>query len=721
MNASVEWLSAFVESGLTPTQLRDLITARAVTVDEVVPLRADLAGLVVGQVETATRHPDSDHLWLATVDAGGPEPFTVVCGAPNVTVGVRYAFAPVGVTMPNGMKIERRKIRGQTLNGMLCSARELGLGEEHDGILPLTTEARPGTPVAEVLPAGDARLVIDVGPNRPDLLSHLGVAREVAAATGRPLHEDTTRGPATGGRPATDQAPAVPPPVRSTATGDTAGVRVTVDDAADCPTYLGVVLRGVRVGPSPDWLVARLAAVGVRSISNVVDVTNYLLHGYGQPMHAFDLARLSGPEVRVRRARRGERLVGLDGVDRALDDTMLVIADAERVQALAGVMGGQSSEVKATTTDLFVEIAAFDPGRVRATRRALGLSTDASYRFERLVPATLPSETYDKAVRMLGELTGGVLAAPPALIGRPPAPRPPLTLRSRRVAQVLGVDVPATECARLLSTVGFARAPVGDDLAVTPPTWRTDVTSEIDLVEEVARLRGYGSFPDELRPYRLGTVPDDPLVGRADRLRDLLVGRGFLEVRPMPFVADAAGDGMAVRVTNPLSENESYLRTDLLTTLARRAEHNLAHMQGDLRLFEMGTVFRRGGQGREARPTEEVHVAVLCMGARRPPHFTEPTPPVWDEWDAKALGEAVASVARPAAGGDSPAIELRPVGEHGELWQIRAVGRDGRTESVGRVARVSLDAPPWAAPAYGVEVTVAETEVADVAPEYPLS
>jgi phenylalanyl-tRNA synthetase beta chain len=466
MNASVEWLSAFVESGLTPHGLRDLITARAATVDEVVPLRSDLTGVVVGSVVAATRHPDSDHLWLATVDAGGPEPLTVVCGAPNVTVGVQYPFAPVGTTMPSGMTIERRKIRGHASSGMLCSARELGLGEEHEGILPLATDARPGTPIDDVLSPGDTRLVIDVGPNRPDLLSHLGVAREIAAATGRPLRADATRGP-------TNESPApVPPAARSAGTGTTDSVRVTVEDAADCPAYLGVVLRDVRVGPSPAWLAARLAAVGVRSISNVVDVTNYMLHGYGQPMHAFDLGRLSGNQVRVRRARPGERLLGLDGVDRALDGTMLVIADAERVQAVAGVIGGQGSEVTPATTDVFLEVAAFSPSRVRATRRALGLTTDASYRFERLVPESSPAETYDKAVRLLLQLTGGRLAAAPVLVAPAPTPRSALSLRTRRVAQVLGVAVPADECARLLASVGFKATPTAGGLTVRPPTWR---------------------------------------------------------------------------------------------------------------------------------------------------------------------------------------------------------------------------------------------------------
>jgi phenylalanyl-tRNA synthetase beta chain len=705
MNASVEWLSAFVESGLSPRALRDLITERAATVDAIEPVRIDLANIVVGRVVAAVRHPDSDHLWLTRVDAGGADPLDVVCGASNVTVGTAYPFAPVGTTMPNGITIERRKIRGQVSNGMLCSARELGLGDEHEGILPITTDAASGTPLLDALPIGDTRLVVDVLPNRPDLLSHIGIAREIAAATGRPLREPSI--PTSGENRAIADVPA---PAGVETTGTTDGVRVTVDDATDCPAYLGVVVRGVRVGASPPWLVARLAAVGVRSISNVVDVTNYMLHGYGQPMHAFDLARLggSGAAVHVRRAAAGERLTTLDGVDRTLDPSMVVIADATRAQGVAGVIGGQGTEVSGETTDLFLEIASFDPRRVRATRRTLGISTDASFRFERLVPPTSPADSYATVVRLLAAVAGGRVVAPPVLVsasGPRSGARARLVLRSKRVAQVLGVPVPASESARLLATIGFTVTARGDDLDVAAPTWRTDIAAEIDLVEEVARLRGYATFPNELRPYRLGTVPDDPLVSRAARLRELLVGRGFVEVRPMPFVPHSNSDGTSVRVTNPLADTESYLRFDLLSSLARRAEFNLTRMEGDLRLFEVGTAFRARSD-RPGRPVEDVRVAALCMGARRPPHFTDPSPPAWDEWDAKALAEAVAAVARPGS-----SIALQPVGTDGELWRIRADDVD-----VGRVIRVVLDAPPWAAPAYGVEVVLEETDVADVAP-----
>ncbi len=694
MNASVEWLAAFVDSGLSADGLRDLITARVATVDAVEAMRTDLASIVVGRVVEAARHPDSDHLWVTKVDAGGPELLDVICGAPNVAAGVRYPFAAVGTTMPNGVKIERRKIRGQISNGMLCSARELGLGADHEGILPLSTDAAPGTPLLEALPLGDVRLVVDVMPNRPDLLSHQGLAREIAAATGRQLREPAV--------PGGDQV-AVPTLRRTDRSASAGDVRVAVDDPEDCPTYLAVVFRGVKIGPSPAWLVNRLATVGIeRPVNNVVDVTNYLLHGYGQPAHAFDLARLAGREIRVRRARPAERLTTLDGVARTLDPSMLVIADGERAQGVAGVIGGQDSEITADTTDIVLELAAFDAKRVRAARRALGVSTDASFRFERVVPLTLPSEVFPMAVKLMVSLTGAQVSEPIALIG-PAAPPPrPVTVRAARVAQVLGVTVPSSESARLLESVGFSTTERDDCVEVIAPSWRVDTEAEIDFVEEVARLRGYDTFPDILRPYRLGTVPDDPLVARSARLRELLVGRGFLEVRPMPFVSAAQADG-GVRVTNPLADTEAFLRSDVLPSLARRAEYNLAHMEGDLRLFEVGTVFL---PTTEPRPREEIRVAALCMGARRPPHFTDPSPPSWDEWDAKELGEAIAAIS-----GATGRVVLEPAEGPDLLWDIRA-----DDSVIGRVTRVSLDAPPWAAPAFGVEVVASVVETAPVAP-----
>ena len=700
MNASTSWLSQFVDTGLTPEQLADLITRRVATVDAVEPLRADLSSIVVGRVLTADRHPDSDHLWLTTVDAGGSEPLEVICGAPNVTAGTKYPFAPVGATLPGGLKIEKRKIRGRVSNGMLCSSRELGLGTDHEGILPLSTEAAPGTPLLKVLEGADTRLVVDVLANRPDLLSHRGLAREIAAATSKQL-----KSPAV----IDVQAPA---PIPTFASGMTAGVRVVVDHATDSPAYMGVVIRGVRIGASPQWLIDRLTAVGVRSINNLVDATNYMLHGFGQPMHAFDLDALRGGVVHVRRAKAGESLVTLDGVSRTLDAEMLVIADAERAQGLAGIMGGRTSEVSDKTVNVFLEVATFDPRRTRRTSRALGLSTDASYRYERGVPQELPADVYRTTLQLILELCGGAIAGAPSLVTAPERERHKLTLRAARVRTILGVDIPSAESARLLNAVGFEAVPIEGDLAVTAPWFRTDIAREIDLIEEVARLRGYETFPSDLRPYRPSAVPDPALLDTTRRLTDALVGLGFLEARPLSFVADAGPEG--VRLRNPLGDSEPYLRSDLLGPLSRRAEYNLDRKQGDLRLFEIGTVFLSGENAflpnesprPNARPIEQTHVAALMMGARRPPHFTEPDPPAFDEWDAKDIAERLASLAFP----DAP-ISMRPGSPNVAIWLVYAGGK-----AIGIVTRVLLDAPAWARPAYGIELWLETTPTDPVAP-----
>ena len=676
MNVSLDWLNAFFDRGFDAAELRALLTAHTATVDEVVALREDLAPIVVARVVEAGRHPDSDHLWLTKVDAGGPDLLEVVCGAPNVTAGKLYPFAPVGTIMPNGMKIERRKIRGIASNGMLCSARELGLGENHEGILELDIDAKTGTPLRSAMPVGDTRLVLDVGANRPDLLSHRGVAREVAAVSDRTLS-----------LPALEWPGVTVPPASSS--GDVAGVRVQVESDTGTRRYMAAVVRGIEVHSSPEWLVRRLESVGVRSINNVVDATNYVLHELGQPIHAFDLGRL-GDQVVVRRARAGEKLVTLDGVTRDLPATAVVIANATDAQAVAGVMGGRDSEVSGSTRDILVEVASFDPALTRATRKAIGLSSDASYRFERGVDPHLAPEALERVLHLIIGLAGGEVVGVTDLRREVPAPRD-ILLRASRVAQVLGEQLPAASLRRYLTRAGFAVE--GDDrrgeLRVTVPTWRSDVTEEIDLVEEVARFHGYDNFGSEIRPFRPTTTVDHPLWTLADRVRVAMTALGLFEVRPMPFTA--GNDATHARVTNPLAENEAHLRATILETLGRRAEFNLTQRSGDVRLFEIGSAFQlRQGE----HPLEEMRLGIVIMGRRRPAHFSDAQPPAFDEWDAKGFAEVAAGVIAPGA-----RIELTPAA--GGLWEVNADGR-----ALGRVTRLALDAPVWAAPAFGIELAL---------------
>ena len=697
MNASYEWLKAFVPTlDATPKQVRELLTEHTATVDDLVPLRGDLSGVVIARVIEAGRHPDSDHLWLTKVDAGGAELLEVVCGAPNVVAGTLYPFAPVGTTLPNGMKLDRRKIRGIYSNGMLCSARELGLGEDHQGIMALDIDAKPGTPFTSAMPVGDTRVVVDVGANRPDLLSHLGLARELAALT-----RATWQLPALA-----DLGAETPKARRVSASGETAGFKVGVESDTHTRRYMAAVVRGVKVGPSPEWLSRRLEAVGVRSINNVVDATNYVLHELGQPIHAFDLAKLTAP-IDVRLARKGEKLTTLDGTQRELGTRTVVIADARGAQAVAGVMGGRDSEVTDTTRDLLIEVASFDPRLTRAARKSLSLTTDASHRFERGVDPELAPQAMDRVLRIIIALAGGQLGDAPLDIAGPLPPAPALDVRMSRVAKLLGVEVPIDAARKHLEAIGFELVSKTDrELKVRVPSWRGDVTAEVDLIEEIARLHGYDKIPERIDPFRPTTTVDDPHWKMADRIREALVGAGLYELRPMPFVAGS--DDTHERVSNPLAENEAHLRTSILETLSRRAEFNLSHRTGDIRVFEIGSVFTRT---RKAMPLEHYSVGVLVMGRRRPPHFSDPQPPSIDEWDAKDLADVVARAAYPgeritlqsveSSGTDAAEFPMPP----GSLWGIIAGDRP-----IGVVSRLNLDAPVWAAPAFGIELGLGRIE-----------
>jgi phenylalanyl-tRNA synthetase beta chain len=696
MNVSYEWLRAFVPLDESAPQLRELITAHIAPVDELVALRQDLAAIVIAKVIEEAPHPDSDHLHVTKVDAGTGTLLDVVCGAPNVTAGKFYPFAKSGTVLPGGLKLQKRKIRGAISDGMLCSARELALGQEQDGIMELDVDVPPGTPFLQALPIGDMMFVVDVGANRPDLLSHLGVARDVAAITGKPFILPRIEG----------MDAAIPGPTVDPVSARAASIDVRIDEPGLVNRFLGVVIRGVRVGPSPEWLVKRLESVGSRSINNVVDVSNYVLHELGQPTHAFDLNKLAGSTVVVRRARHGEHITTLDGVDRILRGDMIVISDAERAQAVAGVMGGQDSEVTDATTDIFLEVANFNPTRIRDARRALGLTTDASYRFERGVDLEIGPRALVRVAQLIALLAGGQIdGAPVDLAYDPPVARS-LTLRSRRVAALLGEMISTNDIASYLTSIGFDISRTQDDLRVTIPSWRGDVTAEVDLIEEVARLRGYDSFAADIRPFRPSNVPDDPQWITSRRVREALVRAGLLEARPMPFVA--GGDGF-VRLTNPLSENEAYLRREILDTLARRAEYNLARMQGDVRLFEIGSVFTPRP---DALPYEELRVGALVMGRRQPAHFTDPKSPEFDawvtytEWDAKALAQAVAEAGYPSA-----TVAMRDAESPTTLWDVLA---DERV--VGVVRGVTLDAPVWARPAFGIEISLGAVDSDQVAP-----
>ena len=718
MIVSRRWLEALLGRPLDAREVAEQVTMHAAPVDAVVPLHQDLGDVVIGRVLEVKKHPNADRLSLCRVDAGAVEgPVDVVCGAPNVQAGKTYPYAPVGATLPGGVKLERRKIRGVESNGMLCSAKELGLGVDHAGILELDTTAPPGSRFVDVVPVADHQIVIDVPANRPDLLCHKGVARELAAAMGGTVKLPPISGTggagraapaggdaALGGRrrapsaredvPARAAEPGVAAgPSGRVLSGVVDGVEVRLEDPEGAPRYMIAVIRGVHVGPSAAWLTARLSSIGQRSINNVVDATNYILFELDQPLHAFDLAKLNGPAVVVRRAKPGEKIVTLDGLTRTLTADMTAICDAKRPTIIAGVMGSADSEVSAATTDLVLECAYFQPTRIRRTRRALELSSESSYRFERGIDMLGMPDALRRAIELIIAVAGGELREPPLDLWPEPQQERTIFLRPERVAHLLGVPVEPAEIERRLTSVGFFVAPKDGRLAVQVPGWRPDVTRDVDLIEEVARLKGYDAFPDELRPYRPGTVPDAPEEQARARVREGMVRAGLLEARTIPL---GPADGPnSVRILNPLSAEEAHLRRRLLPGLVRRVEHNWASRNRDVRLFEVGTVFRVG----TGAPEEWTSVAAVLTGARRPPHWSEGAKlPDMDIWDLKHHFELAVELA-------APGCNLEPA-SGGEVGWV-AVQRGG--EVVGHAGPLEADAPVWAGPLFGLEVRLAVT------------
>lgn len=681
MNVSLRWLEDFLRRPLDVKDVTERLAMLGAPVDAVEPLHAGLDDILIGLVEEVRPHPNADRLRVCLVNDGTTERRNVVCGATNVTAGRKYPFAPVGATLPGGLHIEKRKLRGEASEGMLCSARELGLGQDGDGIWEIGTDAAPGTRLLEAVPLEDHRLVVDVGPNRPDLLGHKGIAREMSASYGVPF-----RLPVIPGSPTID----VPPARRVGNSAEAGGVRVATEDLEGCPRLLAAVVRGVKVGSSPDWLARRLEAAGVRSINNVVDATNYVMLELNQPMHAYDVARLRGPSVVARRARTGEAVVTLDGVERKLTADMTVIADDGGAIGVAGVMGGAATEVTSDTGDVFLECAYFSPAGIRRTRRALGLSTEASYRFERGIDRWGGVEALRRCIDIIGATAGGELAGAPVDVGPGPANPPRIFLRPARVAQLLGVELPWESLESYLVAVGATLVSKPEDgrIAVEAPSWRPDLLREVDLIEEVARLHGYEKFPADLRPFRPGTLVDAPIERTTAEVRRGLARQGFFEVSPLPTGPADGSD--SVRLLNPLSSTEGHLRRRLLPGLVRLVEGNWAKHVADVRLFEIGTIFIAAPSGE--RPREERHLAAVLTGHREPPHWTGSGQDWFDLWDLKGQFEAAVALAIPGG-----AVQVE-----GSEW----IARDAKGGTVGRAGPVAADAPPWAAPLFGFELVI---------------
>lgn len=705
MKVSYRWLRDVAPGiGLTPEEAMARLALRGAPVEEAEDLSAGLGDIVIGQVLEARPHPNADRLTLCRV-AGPQGEVPVVCGAPVVHEGAFYPFAPVGAVLPGGFKIGKRKIRGEFSQGMLCSESELSLGEDHAGIMLLEGEYEAGAPFARATGLEDYRFDVEVTPNRGDLLSHAGIARELHPEGAAALVLPAFPGGGDGGDTGFAASFA-----RGAFESSSAGVRIEIEDARLCSRYLGAVIRGVSVGPSPPWLRGRLQAAGARPINNVVDATNYVMLELGQPLHAFDLARLVDATIVVGRARPGESLMTLDGEARAITTDMLMIRDARRPVAIAGVMGGRDSEVSDTTQDILLECALFEPKQVRRTRRALGMSTDASYRFERGVDPSAMETAVRRAAALIMATAGGSLDG--EIIDACPAPweQPRVELRPSRVRHVLGVDFAPDRIVGLLAPLGYR---VGerrsDALEFLVPGHRSyDTLREVDLIEEVARTYGYDAFPEVLAPFRAGNVPDHPLFQLEDRLRALLAADGISEAQTPALGPARDGD---VPLLNPMSADESHLRRDRLPGLLRHVERNMARGVRDVRLFELGTAF---APVPDAPPAESARVAAVLTGRRAPMQWSD----AGDRFDVYDIARVVARIAAEvspgwtvvpgrAGGAAAPALPARAAGLFvpGRWYALLSAGGE-IVGWGGEVAPAAMDLPPWAGAVTGAEVVL---------------
>lgn len=633
MKFTLNWLREYLDTDLDGATIAARLSMLGLEVDAVQPLSPALPGVVVARVEKVERHPNADKLTLCDVSVGEGSTRRVVCGAPNVRAGLLTAMALPGAVLPGGFTIKPAKIRGEASEGMLCSAKELGLNGEHAGIMEITAPVAPGQPLVAALGLDDTLIEVDLTPNRPDCASVIGLAREVAAFAGGTLKKPVAEVP------------------HLTAQG--LPFTVKVEDVAACPRYCARMVRKVKIGPSPWWLQQRLLAVGLRPINNVVDVTNFVMLEYGQPLHAFDFDKLTGGAIVVRRARAGETIATLDGTTRQLDPEMLSICDAEKPVAVAGVMGGANSEVSNDTTTILLESACFDAVTTRRTAGRLNMNTDASYRFERGVDPEGAPVAMERAIRLIVEVAGGEVVADGVDFRDGVKPPLTLTLRVGRTCDLLGMELDAAAIARTLASIEIGcTVRDSETIEVTPPSFRVDLTREIDCIEEVARLIGYNEIPTTLPLVPMTFSARDRLRTQRQELAGMMVALGFHEAVNYSFVAPQHADLLGlplddarrrtVSLLNPLAEDQSVMRTTLLPGLLENARRNIYHQQPDVRLFEVGKIFIR----REVheQPREEERLVAVLTGRRHPgaPRLRTGTDGV-DLFDVKGVVEELAA------------------------------------------------------------------------------
>ncbi|MHB8347091.1 MAG: phenylalanine--tRNA ligase subunit beta [Acidiferrobacterales bacterium] len=657
MKISEQWLREWIPTRMPSDVLAERLTMAGLAVDAMLPVAPALDQVVVGEIISSEPHPAADRLRVCTVRVGNGRTVDIVCGAGNAAVGIKVPVALPGAVLTGGIRIERSEIRGIQSEGMLCSARELGLAEAAEGLMVLEPTARPGTSLGETLGLDDHQIELDLTPNRGDCLSVAGLARELAALTGGTPHA---------------------PRVKAAKAHSRRQVKVTIQAKQDCPRYVGRVIEGIdAAAATPLWMRERLRRSGVRSIHPVVDVTNYVMLELGQPLHAFDLDRLSGG-ITVRRAHPHETLVLLDGNTVDLPEGALLIADNKGPCALAGIMGGMDSAVGAATRDVFLESAYFRPEAIASRARQMGLHTDSSHRFERGVDPQLQARALERATQLILSLAGG--RAGPLVektASRHLPVRPPVKLRTQRVARLLGVSIPSQQIGIILRRLGMKAVRQNDGWKVTPPSWRFDIAQECDLIEEVARLTGYENLAPRrpLAPLQAGTATE--MLVPSDRFRAMLVDRDYQEAITYSFVdpaiqalIDPAHQPLVL--ANPIASDMAAMRTSLWPGLLKAVVYNLNRQQERVRLFELGHRFLPRADG---TVQERPGLAGIVVGEALPKQWGVSARDV-DFFDVKGDVEALLS-----AGGPRERFRFRAV-QHPALHPGQAAeitDADGRT------------------------------------------
>jgi phenylalanyl-tRNA synthetase beta chain len=627
---SLNWLKEFVDLPESVDDLTQTMTMLGMEVEKVERPGDEITGVLVGQVTSLEPHPDADRLVVCKTDVGGEEPLQIVCGAKNFKVGDKVPTATVGGTLPGGFAIGKRKMRGVESQGMMCSAKELGLGEDHDGLLILDSEIELGRDVKGLFGLDDIIIEIEVTPNRGDWAGIIGISRELAAYYKTDVKSTT---------PSISESEAVA----------SKSSTVTVEAPDLCPRYCGRVLTNVKVGPSPAWMVQRLIGAGQRPINNIVDITNYVLLETGHPLHAFDLSKLHEERIVVRQAKAGETIVTLDKEARTLDEAMLVIADGDAPVAVAGVIGGLDSEVTETTDRVFLESACFDPKSVRRTARSLSIITEASQRFQRGADPEMVAYAVDRAAELMEQVADAQVARGhlDEYPGKDQARS--VSLRYGRTEAVLAASIGPDRQKSILTALGFSVIEDGEEeCKVEVPSWRYDVSLEEDLIEEIARHFGYDNIPNQLPRVRRTQTVIAPEERALRNLRQLLVGMGMTEAITLSFtnaedLSRCQPDWdmeKAVRVANPISEKLDLMRPSLMPTMLSAAARNIRHGNERVRLFELGPVYREAENG--DLPAQELHLGIVISGAASNEHWSAMSR-TSDIYDLKGIVESTLS------------------------------------------------------------------------------